>query len=84
MSPIVWPSWDGGGEGVGDRIGDGVERSGRGSSDEAFEFGEALLHRVEVGRVFRKKQSRDCDVECLGVERFAVETGGPAERLPSA
>jgi hypothetical protein len=30
-------------------VGDGVEGSGRGFADEAFEFGEELLDRVEVG-----------------------------------
>jgi hypothetical protein len=39
-----------------DSVGDGVERSRRGFSDEAFEFGEDLLDRVEVGRVSGKKQ----------------------------
>src|SRR5580692_2232662 len=43
-------------EGPGDGAGNGVERSGRGLSKEAFELGEDLLDRIEVGRVFGKKQ----------------------------
>jgi hypothetical protein len=34
---------------LGDGVGDGVERAGRGFSDEAFDLGEELLDRVEVG-----------------------------------
>ena len=41
---------------LGDGAGNGVERSGRGLSKEAFELGEDLLDRIEVGRVFGKKQ----------------------------
>jgi hypothetical protein len=36
-------------DGFGDSVGDGVEGSGRGFSDEAFDLGEDLLDRVEVG-----------------------------------
>jgi hypothetical protein len=43
-------------EGLGDGAGNGVERSGGGLSKEAFELGEDLLDRIEVGRVFGKKQ----------------------------
>jgi hypothetical protein len=39
-------------------VGDGVERSGRSLSDEAFEFREDLLDWIEVGRVFGKEQER--------------------------
>src|ERR1700733_15164109 len=48
--------WRDGGEGFGDSVGDGVEGSGRGFSDEAFDLGEDLLDRVEVGGVFWKEQ----------------------------
>jgi hypothetical protein len=41
--------WWHGGKGLSDGVGDGVEGSGRGFSDEAFEFGGDLLDRVEVG-----------------------------------
>jgi hypothetical protein len=34
---------------LGDGVGDGAERSGRGFSGEAFELGEELFDRVEVG-----------------------------------
>jgi hypothetical protein len=43
-------------EGLGDGAGNGIERSGRGLSKETFELGEDLLDRIEVGRVFGKKQ----------------------------
>ena len=44
----VFIGWDGC-DGLSDCVGDGVEGSGRGFSDEAFELGEDLLDRVEVG-----------------------------------
>ena len=34
----------------------GVERSGGSLSNEAFDLGEDLFDRIEVGRVFGKKQ----------------------------
>jgi hypothetical protein len=43
-------------EGLGDGVRNGVERSGRSLSNEAFDLGEDLFDRIEVGRVFGKKQ----------------------------
>jgi hypothetical protein len=42
-------------ESLGDGVGDGVERSGRSLSNEAFDLGEDLFDRIEVGRIFRKE-----------------------------
>ena len=43
-------------ESLDDGVGDGVEGSGRGLSNEAFDLGEDLFDRIEVGRIFRKEQ----------------------------
>jgi hypothetical protein len=41
---------------LGNGVRNGVERSGRSLSNEAFDLGEDLFDRIEVGRVFGKKQ----------------------------
>jgi hypothetical protein len=43
-------------KGLGDGVRNGVEGSGRSLSNGAFDLGEDLLDRIEVGRVFGKKQ----------------------------
>jgi hypothetical protein len=44
------------GECFGDGVGYGVEAAGSGLSHVAFELGEELFDRVEIGRIFRKEQ----------------------------
>ncbi len=44
------------GEDLGDGVGDGVEGSRGGFSQERFELGERLLDQIEVGRAFRVYQ----------------------------
>ena len=55
-------------EGLGDGVGNGVERSGRSLPNEAFDLGEDLFDRIEVGADFGKKQEASAGREPLSAE----------------
>jgi hypothetical protein len=49
-------------ETVGEGLGDRIEGSWRLFSDEAFELGEDLLDRVEIGRIFWQEDKPRADI----------------------
>jgi hypothetical protein len=81
-------------DGLGDGVGNAVERSGRRLSNETFDLGEDLFDRIEVGRIFRQEQETGASgldglshrlsfVRSEIVEHGATDIA-PRERLPAA